>query len=140
GTATFCQKIKETTPVYRLQQTRAEIRITGVRHHTYVIAFMSTWYELHVVIITWLLLLLLFSAKLPTNLGAGKMVHQCPVPDNCFLVPITESLLIAVIMVKIGEYTCCQILVDLMVCSQLLFAVTNVSVRILVDSPQQTVS
>lgn len=66
-----------------------------------------------------------------------------PVPSARYLlslVPITESLLIAVIMVKIGEYTCCQILVDLMVCGQLLFEFTNVSIRILVDSPWQTAS
>lgn len=36
-------------------------------------------------------------------------------------------------MAKIGEYTCCQILVDLMVCNQLLFELSNFSVRILVD-------
>lgn len=30
---------------------------------------------------------------------------QCPVPDICSLVPTTESLLIAVTVVKIGEYT-----------------------------------
>lgn len=36
-------------------------------------------------------------------------------------------------MVKIGEYTCCQILVDLMVCNQLLFELSNFSIRILVD-------
>lgn len=36
-------------------------------------------------------------------------------------------------MVKIGEYTRCQILVDLMVCNQLLFEFSNFSIRILVD-------
>ena len=54
-------------------------------------------------------------------------------PDICSLVPLTESLLIAIILVKIGEYTCCQILVDLMVCNQLLFELSNFSIRILVD-------
>lgn len=54
-------------------------------------------------------------------------------PDICSLVPLTESLLIAIIMVKTGEYTCCQILVDLMVCSQLLFELFNFSIRILGD-------
>lgn len=54
-------------------------------------------------------------------------------PDICSLVPLTESLFIAVIMVKIGEYTCCQILVNLMVCNQLLFELSNFSIRTLVD-------
>lgn len=56
-------------------------------------------------------------------------------PDARYLLscPLAESLLIAVIMVKIGEYTCCQILVDLMVCNQLLFELSNFSIRISVD-------
>lgn len=54
-----------------------------------------------------------------------------PCANICSLVPLTESLLIAVIMVKIGEYTCCQILVDLMVCNQLLFELFTFSIRIL---------
>lgn len=61
------------------------------------------------------------------------LFFQCPMPEICSLVPLTESLLIAVIMVKIGESTCCQILVDLMVCNQLLFELSNFSIRILVD-------
>lgn len=54
-------------------------------------------------------------------------------PDICSLVPLTESLLIAIIMVKLAEYTCCQILVDLMVCNQLLFELSNFSIRVLGD-------
>lgn len=58
---------------------------------------------------------------------------QCLVPDICFLVPLTESLLIAFIMAKTGEYTCCQTLVDLMVCNQLFFEFSNFNIRIFVD-------
>lgn len=61
------------------------------------------------------------------------LFFQCLLPGICSLVPLTESLLIAMIMVKIGDYTCCRILVALMECNQLLLELSHFSIRILVD-------
>lgn len=61
------------------------------------------------------------------------LFFQCLLPGICSLVPLTESLLIAIIMVKIGDYTCCQILVALMERNQLLLELSHFSISILVD-------
>lgn len=63
---------------------------------------------------------------------------QCQI--SALLSPQQKVSLLLSLWSKLANTPCCQVLVDLTVCDQLLFEFTNVGIRILVDSPWQTIS